>query len=117
MLPLVWMLPNIGLLLSAATDTCACGMRGGCICKLAAPEGAHCDKKGGGCSMKSAPQPDATPLLASLDLRGWLHGTAGLAHPGTEPTGTVIAGALSLPPAPAHLPPTPPPRLTVQIRA
>ena len=108
---LAWMLPNAALLLSAGTDTCACGMRDGCICKLAAREGAHCDKKGGGCSMRSVPQPDATPLLASLDLRGWLHGTAGLAVPGAEPAGTVIAGALSLPPAPAHLPPTPPPRL------
>jgi len=92
-------------------DHCACGMKGGCICKLAAREGAHCDKKGGGCSMRSVPQPDATPLLASLDLRGWLRGAAGLTVPGDEPVGMVIVATLPLPPAPAFLPEIPPPRL------
>ena len=109
------MLPNAALLLSAGMDHCACGMKGGCICKLAAREGAHCDKKGGGCSMKSVPRPDATPLLASLDLRGWLRGDAGLAVPGGEPVCMVIAGAFSLPHAPAHLPATPPPRLLSRV--
>jgi hypothetical protein len=106
------MLPNAALLLSAGMDHCACGMKGGCICKLlAAKEGAHCDKKGGGCSMRSVPQPDATPLLASLDLRGWLRDAAGLTVPGDEPVGMVTVGVLPLPPAPARLPATPPPRL------
>jgi hypothetical protein len=106
------MLPNVALLLSAGMDTCACGMKRGCFCKLlAAREGAHCDKKGGGCSMKSVPQPDATPLLASLDLRGWLPGAAVPVEPGAEPAGSVLAGVFPLPAAPTHLPPTPPPRL------
>ena len=112
---LAWILPNVALFLSVDADTCACGMKRGCICKLIAREGAHCDKKGGGCSMRSAPQPDATPLLASLDLRGWLRGDAGLAVPGTEPAGIVAADAFGLPPAPVHLPATPPPRLLPRV--
>lgn len=112
---LAWMVPNAALLLSAGLDHCSCGMKGGCICKVIAREGAHCDKKGGGCSMKSAPQPDATPLLASLDLRGWLRGDAGLAVPGMEPAGILATAAFRLPPAPIHLPPTPPPRLLPRV--
>ena len=108
---LAWILPNAALFLSVDADTCACGMKRGCICKLIAREGAHCDKKGGGCSMRRAHRPDAAPLLASLDLRGWLRGDAGLAIPGTEPAGTLAVGAFPLPPAPAQFPATPPPRL------
>lgn len=111
---LAWMLPNAALLLSESVDHCACGMKGGCFCKLMAPEGAHCDKKGG-CSMKSAPRPDATPLLASLSLRGWLRGNAGLTTPGAEPAGILAVGAFPLPSAPAELPATPPPRLLPRV--
>ena len=104
------MIPTSALLLSAATHLCACGMKkGDCFCELAAPRGAHCDKDGG-CSMKSAPRPDPTPLLASLDLRGWLREAARFAGPGEEPVGRVTVAVLSLPAAPAHLPDTPPPR-------
>jgi len=99
---------------AAADDTCACGMRNGCSCKLImARQGAHCEMMGGPskCSMRSSHQPGVEALLASFDLRGWARPRV-VREPRAdrEPSGSVAAVHVRLPEAVSPDPLTPPPR-------
>jgi hypothetical protein len=98
---------------AAADDTCACGMRNGCSCKLVmAREGAHCAMRGPSeCSMRSSRQPGADALLASFDLRGWARPEAVREPKGDrEPSGSIQTVHVRLPESDSPDPLTPPPR-------
>jgi hypothetical protein len=110
-LALVLLAPAGALLLSHADDTCACGMKSGCFCKLIASQGAHCSLRGGSCSMKPSHRPpDSQALFASLDLRGWLIRPVAVAEAHRDVTDLSPAASCRLPRSLARRPEIPPPR-------
>lgn len=112
--------PGAALLSLAGDDTCACGMKGGCLCRLTAPQapnGAHCSMGSGGCSMRSCNPPPEDAWLASLDLRGWLFPhTSGLLA-GMSPSGPVAPETARRPRRSSDRPEPPPPRSSQILRA